>query len=106
MAAQAQADREQGIANVAASPLAAKTYLVAGSDGPPPCDRQARARTGRLGADPGAQPTPSGDPTPSKADITATQDIKKAAAALGVVLHDHLIIGRNRHTSLRDLGAI
>jgi len=35
-----------------------------------------------------------------------TQDIKKAAAALGVVLHDHLIIGRNGHISLRELGEI
>ena len=49
---------------------------------------------------------PSGDPAPSKADIAVTQDIKKAAAPLGVVLHDHVIIGRNRHTSLRDLGLI
>ncbi|MGH7029914.1 MAG: RadC family protein [Stellaceae bacterium] len=49
---------------------------------------------------------PSGDPTPSKADIAVTQDIKKAAAPLGVVLHDHVIIGRNRHVSLRDLGLI
>src|SRR5271165_1095317 len=49
---------------------------------------------------------PSGDPTPSKADITVTQDIKKAAAPLGVVLHDHIIIGRYGHTSLRDLGEI
>jgi DNA repair protein RadC len=49
---------------------------------------------------------PSGDPTPSKADIAVTQDIKKAAAPLGVVLHDHVIIGRNSHTSLRDLGLI
>src|SRR5487761_896749 len=49
---------------------------------------------------------PSGDPTPSKADIAVTQDIKKAAAPLGVILHDHVIIGRNRHTSLRDLGLI
>jgi DNA repair protein RadC len=49
---------------------------------------------------------PSGDPTPSKADIAVTQDIKKVAAPLGVVLHDHLIIGRNRHTSLRELGEI
>jgi len=49
---------------------------------------------------------PSGDPTPSKADIALTQDIKKAAAALGVVLHDHLIVGRRGHTSLRDLGEI
>ena len=49
---------------------------------------------------------PSGDPTPSKADIAVTQDIKKAAAALGVVLHDHLIIGHNCHISLRELGEI
>jgi DNA repair protein RadC len=49
---------------------------------------------------------PSGDPTPSQADIAVTQDIKKAAAPLGVVLHDHLIIGRNGHTSLRELGEI
>ena len=49
---------------------------------------------------------PSGDPTPSKADIAVTQDIKKAAAPLGVVLHDHVIIGRNCHASLRDLGLI
>ncbi len=49
---------------------------------------------------------PSGDPTPSSADIAVTQDIKKAAAPLGVVLHDHIIIGRHGHTSLRDLGEI
>ena len=49
---------------------------------------------------------PSGDPTPSKADIAVTRDIKKAAAPLGVALHDHVIIGRNGHISLRDLGEI
>jgi DNA repair protein RadC len=47
---------------------------------------------------------PSGDPTPSKADIEVTKDVAKAAATLGVTLHDHLIIGRGRHTSLRSLG--
>src|ERR1700730_4906320 len=49
---------------------------------------------------------PSGDPTPSKADIAVTRDIVKAAAPLGVTVHDHLIIGRGHHTSLRDLGLI
>jgi DNA repair protein RadC len=49
---------------------------------------------------------PSGDPTPSRADIAVTQEIKKAAAPLGLTLHDHVIIGRNRHASLRDLGLI
>jgi DNA repair protein RadC len=49
---------------------------------------------------------PSGDPTPSKADIAVTRDIAKAGQALGVTLHDHVIIGRGAHTSLRDLGLI
>jgi DNA repair protein RadC len=49
---------------------------------------------------------PSGDPTPSKADIAVTKDILKAAQPLGVTVHDHLIIGRGRHTSLRDLGLL
>jgi DNA repair protein RadC len=49
---------------------------------------------------------PSGDPTPSKADIAVTKDIAKAAQPLGVTVHDHLIIGRGRHVSLRDLGLI
>jgi DNA repair protein RadC len=47
---------------------------------------------------------PSGDPTPSKVDIAVTKDIMKAAAPLNITIHDHLIIGRGRHTSLRDLG--
>jgi DNA repair protein RadC len=49
---------------------------------------------------------PSGDPTPSQADIAVTKDIVKAAQPLGVTVHDHLIIGRGRHASLRDLGLI
>ncbi|HZU91030.1 MAG TPA: DNA repair protein RadC [Stellaceae bacterium] len=49
---------------------------------------------------------PSGDPTPSKADIAVTRDIARAAAPLGVTVHDHVIIGRGRHTSLRALGLI
>jgi DNA repair protein RadC len=49
---------------------------------------------------------PSGDPAPSGADIAVTQDIIKAAAPLGIAVHDHLIIGRGGHTSLRDLGLL
>jgi DNA repair protein RadC len=49
---------------------------------------------------------PSGDPTPSKADIDVTRDIVAAAKPIGVTVHDHLIIGRGRHTSLRDLGLL
>lgn len=49
---------------------------------------------------------PSGDPAPSPADIAVTRDIVKIAAPLGIMVHDHLIIGRGRHASLRDLGLI
>jgi len=49
---------------------------------------------------------PSGDPTPSKADIEMTREVQKAAATLGVTLHDHVILGRGRHTSLKSLGLI
>jgi DNA repair protein RadC len=49
---------------------------------------------------------PSGDPTPSIADITVTNDIIKAAAVFNIAVHDHLIIGRGRHTSFRELGLI
>ena len=49
---------------------------------------------------------PSGDPTPSKADIQVTRDIISAGKPLGLTVHDHLIIGRGGHTSLRDLGLL
>jgi DNA repair protein RadC len=49
---------------------------------------------------------PSGDPTPSKADIEMAREVQKAAAALGVGLHDHVILARGRHTSLKSLGLI
>ncbi len=49
---------------------------------------------------------PSGDPTPSEADISMTQQIETAASALGLVLHDHLIIGRGCELSLRAAGYI
>lgn len=47
---------------------------------------------------------PSGDPTPSDADITMTARIQAAAETLGVTLHDHLIIGRDRELSFRSEG--
>jgi DNA repair protein RadC len=47
---------------------------------------------------------PSGDPTPSKADIEMTRAVALAAATLGLEVHDHLIIGRNGHASLKSLG--
>jgi DNA repair protein RadC len=47
---------------------------------------------------------PSGDPTPSQADISMTRQIQDAAAVLGLVLHDHLIIGKERELSFRSGG--
>jgi DNA repair protein RadC len=49
---------------------------------------------------------PSGDPTPSRADIDMTAQIEAAAKALGLVLHDHLIIGRERELSFRAEGLL
>ena len=47
---------------------------------------------------------PSGDPTPSKADIAMTEQIRTGAGALSITLHDHLIIGRERTLSFRSEG--
>ncbi len=49
---------------------------------------------------------PSGDPSPSRADIELTTEIAKAGATLGVTVHDHLVIGRSRHVSLREAGLL
>lgn len=47
---------------------------------------------------------PSGDPTPSQADIAMTDQINNACQALGLTLHDHLIIGKSREISFRSEG--
>jgi DNA repair protein RadC len=49
---------------------------------------------------------PSGDPTPSQADIAMTRELQRAAAAIGVTLHDHLVIGRAGHASFKSLGLL
>ncbi len=49
---------------------------------------------------------PSGDPTPSRADLEMTQEIKAAATSLGIVLHDHLVVGNGRHLSFRREGLL
>lgn len=49
---------------------------------------------------------PSGDPTPSQADITMTMAIRDAATTLGIVLHDHLIIGKGAEVSFRSEGLL
>ncbi len=49
---------------------------------------------------------PSGDPTPSRADIDMTREIVKAAAPLGIAIHDHIVIGRKGHVSFKGQGLI
>ena len=49
---------------------------------------------------------PSGDPSPSEADIAMTQQVQAAAEALGLVLHDHLIVGKSRELSFRAEGLL
>jgi DNA repair protein RadC len=46
---------------------------------------------------------PSGDPTPSRADVDMTRMIVEAAKPLGVAIHDHIIVGRAGHVSLKGL---
>ncbi len=49
---------------------------------------------------------PSGDPTPSRADIEMTKTIIQTAKPLGIEVHDHIIIGRDGHASLKGLQLI
>ena len=49
---------------------------------------------------------PSGDPTPSRADIEMTKEIRTAGEIFSVVVHDHLIIGKGRHLSFRREGLL
>ena len=49
---------------------------------------------------------PSGDPTPSADDIALTQEVARAAALLGIMVHDHIIVGKGRHYSLKANGKI
>jgi DNA repair protein RadC len=45
---------------------------------------------------------PSGDPTPSQADVEMTKQVSQALDAVGITLHDHVIVGRNHHTSFKS----
>jgi DNA repair protein RadC len=47
---------------------------------------------------------PSGDPSPSDADISMTRQVEDAARALGITLHDHLIVGKSSELSFRSAG--
>jgi DNA repair protein RadC len=49
---------------------------------------------------------PSGDPTPSAADVKMTRDIVDIAKPLGITVHDHIIVGRDGHASLKGLRLI
>ena len=49
---------------------------------------------------------PSGDPTPSQADIQMTKSIVDISAPLGISVHDHIIVGKNGHASLKGLRLI
>lgn len=49
---------------------------------------------------------PSGDPSPSDDDIVMTREIKTAASALGLVLHDHIIVGNGRWLSFKKAGLL
>ena len=49
---------------------------------------------------------PSGDPTPSRADIQMTQSIIEIARPLGIAVHDHIIVGKDGHASLKALKLI
>jgi DNA repair protein RadC len=49
---------------------------------------------------------PSGDPTPSRADLEMTQEIKTAVRALSIVLHDHVVVGNGRWLSFRQEGLL
>lgn len=49
---------------------------------------------------------PSGDPTPSRADIEMTREVIAATKALNIAVHDHLVVGRSGHASFKSLGLL
>jgi len=49
---------------------------------------------------------PSGDPSPSRADIEITRQIMAAGKGMGIAVHDHIIMGRDGHASLRGQGLL
>lgn len=49
---------------------------------------------------------PGGDPTPSRADIHMTQQIVEIAKPLGIAIHDHIIVAKQGHTSMKGLRLI
>jgi DNA repair protein RadC len=50
--------------------------------------------------------SPSGDPTPSRADVRMTQAIVEVCPPLGIAVHDHIIVGKEGHASFKGLKLI
>ena len=49
---------------------------------------------------------PSGDPTPSEADITMTREVRDAGEKLGIELHDHVVVAMGGYQSFKSLGLL
>jgi DNA repair protein RadC len=49
---------------------------------------------------------PSGDPSPSRPDVEMTQEVRDAVRPIGVVVHDHVIVGNGKWLSLRQAGLL
>ena len=49
---------------------------------------------------------PSGDPTPSQSDAAMTKVLSEALQPLGITVHDHIVIGKQGHASLKALGLL
>ena len=49
---------------------------------------------------------PSGDPTPSSADVDMTRQVVDAARSLRIAVHDHLVVGRHGVASFKSLGLL
>ena len=49
---------------------------------------------------------PSGDPSPSQADIEMTKEVQEAGSKLGILIHDHVIVSKNGHNSFKAMGIL
>jgi DNA repair protein RadC len=49
---------------------------------------------------------PSGDPTPSRADVEMTKMLAEACRPLGIAVHNHIVVGKQGHASLKALNLI
>jgi hypothetical protein len=70
------------------------------------CNARNRSRSTRYDGEEVSAQSSEADPKPSRDDIEMTREIKAAAEALGIAIHDHLVIGRKGHSSFKGLGLI